>query len=1254
MNISNPKKSINKAFMKISPEEGEFNLFKHNITDLYKSLCETEENKESEEHQKNIISDFLKKPFSSYSVNTSGRVDLAISEKGQDTPNRLLFEVKRSTNRSEMLTPDSINCKAMHELLYYYLQERMHNLHLNHLIITNGFDWYIFEARVFESLFYSNKKLVSDFTDFSNKSLSGDTTDFFYKEIAYPAIEEVKEKLACSFFSLDSYFEGRSSTNPHLKNGDASFKEQIALYKLLSPTHLLKLTFSNDSNTLDKDFYQELLHIMGLVEENISGKKLIHRLSPEDRESGSLLENTIEKIEDKDYYISHSHKERFGKNRDERIFSMALGLVITWTNRILFMKLLEGQLKSCRQDGEQLSFLNHEDLQNYDQVASLFFAILGKPIEQRRERFRPIFDTIPYLNSSLFEQSKLEKELFDISGLEDSIQMKLYKVSVLKDEQGKRISGKLPGLEYLLKFLDSYNFGSDSTTRLQKKQKTIINASVLGLVFEKINGYKDGSFYTPSFITMYLCRETIRKRVIGKFSEVHNKNYNSMEDIFNQTSFDSESLVDANNILNSLKICDPAVGSGHFLVTALNELIVIKSELGILCDYDGKRLKGYTIEAVNDELIVSDEEGDLFFYQTHKPESLRIQRTLFEEKRRIIESSLFGVDINNNSVKICRLRLWIELLKSTYYKDESLIDLEILPNIDINIKQGNSLVSKYDLDESIKKPLKANGWDIEHYQNMIYVYQNAADKETKYSAMEMIETLKNAVKVDMSQSTRITRDLFSSKGSLTKLTKQDELFEISKKEKKIREKEEKRLKVRIENLEKKFKEIEEGQLYMDSFEWRFEFPEVLDSEGNFIGFDVIIGNPPYIQLQSMNGALEPLKDKFSTYEKTGDIYSLFYELGSMLLRPHGVLGYITSNKWMRANYGKSLRSFFTSKVHPLLVINLGKNVFDEATVESNLLIFEKYQKTGETSEIPALDLSPKNWMNQAIIDEIIDCSINPNKDDPWSIMNSIEKAIKIKVEKKGTPLKKWEVEINSGIKTGFNDAFVISLEKRDELINVDPTNAKIIKPLLRGKDIQKYHSVPPDLFLINSHNGVKQKGLTSVDIKQYPEIKDHLDKFYPSLKKRQDQGVTPYNLRNCAYIEEFEKEKLLWIELVDNGRFTYDNSGIYALNTTYILTGMKIKYLTGVLNSKLITFYFNLICNKSGVGTNRWLNMYVELIPVLQPNDNQEKQITDIVDKILIAKYEKKDTSQFVNDIDQIVFGLYDLTEEEINFVKGI
>ena len=275
----------------------------------------------------------------------------------------------------------------------------------------------------------------------------------------------------------------------------------------------------------------------------------------------------------------------------------------------------------------------------------------------------------------------------------------------------------------------------------------MINASVLGLIFEKINGYKDGSFFTPGFITMFMCHETIRRAVVQKFNDVKGWQCETISDVYNKI----ENIKEADRIINSLKICDPAVGSGHFLVSALNEIIAIKSELKILSDREGKKLKEYTIEVINDELIITDEQSKLFEYNPKSKESQRVQEALFQEKQKIIENCLFGVDINPNSVKICRLRLWIELLKNAYYKPGSGDrELETLPNIDINIKCGNSLISRYPLDADIKTALKSSKWTVDNYREAVMTYRNAQSKDEKRGMEQLINKIKNDFETEVS------------------------------------------------------------------------------------------------------------------------------------------------------------------------------------------------------------------------------------------------------------------------------------------------------------------------------------------------------------------------------------------------------------------------------------------------------------------------------------------------------------------------
>jgi hypothetical protein len=817
LNIISIRNSINKAFLKVKPNRTQIEKFKENILNLYDQINESE----SEEFHKNIISAFLKDTYYSpnHYVNTKGRTDLVI-HNGKDSNSSVgvLIETKKPSNKSEMPSKENLNSKAVQELILYFLRERItnKNLEVKHLIVTNIYEWFVFNASEFDRLFAQNKKLVKQFTDFEEGRLSESKTNFFYKQIAEPFLNELKSEISFTWFDIRDYEKTMR------KNDKLDDKKLVALFKLFSPENLLKLPFINDSNSLDKRFYSELLHIIGLIDTKAKegNKKLIKRKEEIDRDAGSLIENTITILKYEDC-LSQIKASDYGTNQDEQLFNVALELVITWINRVLFLKLLEGQLVKYHGGDKSYKFLSFERIPDFDALNKLFFQVLAIKENERSELVKNKFGNIPYLNSSLFEPNDLEHKTVRVSNLEDEYTLPLLSTTVLKDKTGKRLNVELNSLEYLFNFLDAYDFASEGAEDIQEENKTIINASVLGLIFEKINGYKDGSFFTPGFITMYMCRETIRRAIVQKFNETKNWNCKNTDDLYDKI----EDRKEANEIINSLKICDPAVGSGHFLVSALNEIIAIKNDLKILSDLEGKRLKEYQVEVVNDELVVTDEDGELFEYSPKNKESQRIQETLFHEKQTIIENCLFGVDINPNSVKICRLRLWIELLKNAYYKSGT-EDLETLPNIDINIKCGNSLISRYTLDADIKKALKKSKWSIDSYHLAVMTYRNAKSKEEKRSMEKLINEIKNDFESEIAANDKRVLKLNKLKGELFVLTNQHSLFDQSKREKAAWDKKVKKSTTDIQKLESDLEEIRTNKMYENAFEWRFEFPEV--------------------------------------------------------------------------------------------------------------------------------------------------------------------------------------------------------------------------------------------------------------------------------------------------------------------------------------------------------------------------------------------------------------------------------------------
>jgi type II restriction/modification system DNA methylase subunit YeeA len=600
-----------------------------------------------------------------------------------------------------------------------------------------------------------------------------------------------------------------------------------------------------------------------------------------------------------------------------------------------------------------------------------------------------------------------------------------------------------------LRFLDAYDFSSEGSEDIQEENKPLISASVLGLIFEKINGYKDGSFFTPSFITMYMCRETIGQAVIQKFNEVKNWNCHTINDLYNKI----EDIAEANEIFNTIRICDPAVGSGHFLVSALNEMIYLKSELGILADKSGKRLKEYKISIENDELIISDKEGNFFNYNPGNYECQRVQETFFYEKQVIIENCLFGVDININSVKICQLRLWVELLKHTYYKPET-EELETLPNIDINIKCGNSLISRFNLHGNYSALPLGTRQKLQKatrdYKAQVILYKCVSDKAAK----ELIRKNITQIKAIFSQINdpndidyRKWKEAENKYMTHTYSLRFDEDKEVWNKKLEL-------LQTEMASLREKY-EQKIKIYYSNAFEWSFEFPEILDDNGNFAGFDAIIGNPPYIQLQSMGSMTDAYKNmNYQVFERMGDIYCLFYELGNKLLKPNGHLSFITSNKWMRAGYGEKTRKLFIEQTCPIQLIDFaGVKVFDEATVDVNILMFSKDKNRQKTNACMVKKEGIKD-LSVYFKQNAVECDLSTS--DSWVILSPIEQRIKAKIEAVGTPLKDWDIQINYGIKTGYNEAFIISGEKRKELIEQDPKSEEIIRPLLRGRDIKRY------------------------------------------------------------------------------------------------------------------------------------------------------------------------------------------------------
>ncbi len=1260
INAQTPKIVLNKAFLKQRPLRSEIETFKANL----KTLLSKVETKESEENKKNHVRDFLLDTYykGRNEVNTKDRKDLVIHlGKTNESKVGVIIEAK-TPESADMVRLNKLNAKAFHELVLYYFDERQtkDNSELKNLAITNTYEWFIFDTNVFDKQIYRNTQIKNLYKTYKNDKKDN---PFFYEEFR-KIIENLDEEIICTHFDLRNY-------KTFLDNEDLEDdKNLIELYKILSPFHLLKEPFAEDSNALNKPFYDELLHIIGLEEVKVKSKSIIRRKEEGNRDQGSLLENAMTMLKSKDslrkvkgYDIAEARTTVRAQTEDtltnvrvsaseDRYFNVALELCLIWINRILFLKLLESQLVSYHKGNREFRFLNIETINEFDELFTLFHQVLARKLEDRNEDIKEKYKRVPYLNSSLFEPSELEDQTITIESLKDSATLDFNKTTILKKYRAENKT--FTTLEYLFKFLDAYDFASEGVEDVQEDNRSLINASVLGKVFEKINGYKDGSIFTPGFITMYMCRQAIRLAVIQKFKDKYGWNIEEFADIKNYLADrrSAKDILEFNELVNSLHLCDPAVGSGHFLVSSLNEIIAIKCELGILADEKGVRLSDYQITIENDKFIITDESGDIFEYQINengKPtdKAQRLQKTLFHEKQTLIENCLFGVDINPNSVKICRLRLWIELLKNAYYKEEfrvtpsgvsaskdatlNFTELETLPNIDINIKEGNSLISRFSLDENLKEVLNAETRTlvsvpsdsetrpysvrvsakksniISDYRNAVAEYKRTRNRDEKRNLLEIIDTIKGDFKTEIYKNDPKMIELAKKERRLFEINSPSLFEKYSEGEREVLTA---NLEKQIAKTKQEIEDIKSNAIYKNAFEWRFEFPEVLDNEGNFLGFDIVIGNPPYIRQEELGTLKDYLKKDYEVFTGTADLLVYFYELGIKILTDNGKFSFITSNKFMRANYGKPLRNYLW-KQNILDIVDFGElPVFDEASTFPVVVNLEKSenQKSVRFTQVKTLKFDS---LKEVIKESSNLLGASAFEGESWTLTSSESIAIINKIKTKGIPLSEYvNAEIRRGILTGFNEAFVIDEVNKDELIRQDANSIEIIKPFIIGDDVRKYQiKDSKKKFLIFTRRGT--------NIEKYPAIKNYLenykDRLKPGVKGGRKAGTYKwFEIQDSvAYYEDFENPKILYPEIAKESRFTLSDDAIYTNNKAFIIPKRDL-FLLAFLNSKVAWFYLKNICSvlgdadKGGRLELRSIHVQTLPIPEITPEDQQQ------------------------------------------------
>ncbi|WRC04672.1 class I SAM-dependent DNA methyltransferase [Helicobacter pylori] len=1213
---------------------------------------------ENENHHNDAFNDLLKSVFK-YKVKPIKKIDSTILNENNKV--EVIIEFKALKNPNEFIKKGDLNVKAFHESLLYYLTERKDgNNNLKHLILATIKELYIIDANEFE-VFNKDKEIKKAFENCHDKKGNDTRTEAFY-DVCQKRLNELDRSLKYHHIPLK--------------------KENLALiYQALSPNFLLKIPKYSDANTLNKDFYEELLYILGLEEQNEKGKILI---------KPSRTKNSL----------STALKEKYNNLDDEEV----MALLIAWNNRILFLRLLESLLISFNHF--EKPFLTTENFKDFNALNTLFFEVLAKKNSERFPEIKEdkILEKIPYLNSSLFDKTPLELKGYRIRSLNNE-PLEIYPKSVLKKHEEYQKQKDLPLLKYLFEFLRLYKFTTtpkDIKDKIDTSESRLINPSVLGLVFEKLNGYKEGSFYTPSFITSYMCKESITTIVRDKFNAIYQwdcENLKALREKIDR-NFSNEKTKEYLNTLLTLRICDPAVGSGHFLVSALNEMVLIAYELGLIAS-----LYRHSLTLENDEIIIHTPENKVFNYTIPHSENdphHQIQKELFELKKSIIENCLFGVDINPNSCEITKLRLWIELLKYSYYifeKGKNTNNLETLPNIDINIKCANSLISRFNLNDDLKK-IPNIKQKIQEYKDLVAQYKdpNPLYPLNKQDLINKIQDLKNTFSLTL-KDPKTKAEL---EKAIEKHIKKYNDFALDDKSlltglnyfipslfgtPKLSPKEEEEAFAsygRIRALRKKLDDALSGGEYHNAFEWRFEFPEVLNDEGDFLGFDCIIGNPPYIRQEHIKD-LKPLLQKQyqDFYNSSSDIYTYFFALAFHLLKEKGFSAFITSNKYARAKYGAKLREWLLKKTTLVSYMELNAlKVFESATVDTSIMNFIK-QTPPKESDFKYYEPTP-NDKNDLKSTSSLSMRQNALSTESFIFANATLLDLRDKIEQSGTPLKDWDIQINYGIKTGANEAFIIPTEKRDAILNACKTQEererteRLIKPILRGKDIKRYSYEWADLWVIfipwhfPNTGSPKDMEKNEQDFStHYPIIYAHLLSHKDELLKRNKDETGKryewYCLQRWAasYYQDFEKEKIVYGEIVQEPRFYLDNGEcglgyFYAEATSFILTGEHLRYLLGMLHSKLITFAFKTFYAGGGLGESgyRYKKAFIERLPIPQiTHKNQElaQKITDCAERILKSKAKdpKANTQGLEKEIDALVYQLYNLTDEEIKIIEN-
>ncbi len=953
--------------------------------------------------------------------------------------------------------------------------------------------------------------------------------------------------------------------------------------------------------------------------------------------------------------------------------------------------------------GEVISIIHWEKPSSYYKaiLQNLFFATLNRKIHKRKfcdlnsssglstneyryrdlfrnsdcEKIIGLFSKTPFLNGGLFECLDSKKSSAQVHTVErraaDQFECSVVRVDGFTERKDNPLC--IPNLLFftndesnpgLIELFDQYQFTVEESSSFDVE--VALDPELMGVIFENLLAdYNDprtqttaqrsiGSFYTPREIVNYMVDESLKAYLAAEvppqdddldfyferldYLFLASSSTDSLEASDGKTLIYDEEIPKLIDAISRVRILDPAAGSGAFPMGILQRLV---SLLGIL-DPDNKLWRKRQLESlpdlqtiendlkivksISDEGIKSRAEAELNRRKEEIVATFSDQYDNYARKLYLIEKCIFGVDIAPIAIQIAKLRLFISLVIEQDVKLEvDNFGIRTLPNLETRFVVADSLLglNRSHLTQSTfsnqQIQLEIRNLEIKEQENILESvrsrYFNAVTEKQKKRFRKKDEAIRKKI-------ARLLVDDGWENDDARKIVEWDPY---------------------------------DPYRYVNWFDPKWMF-------GNSKGFDIVIGNPPYIPLQDNEGKLRRQYKNagFKTLDGEGDIYQLFYEKGCRLLRPsQGILAYITSNSWLKAISGRKSRKWLSSNHSLIKLIEVGESVFENAIVDVNILIL----RHGESDCVcEAVDLDKlqnaryfppkkKDWTNLHIAGN-----------GPWCVLSKQEQHIKSKIEEIGTPLKLWDdISIYRGITTGLNDAFVIDNKTKEALVEQDPRSAEIIKPVLRGRDIQRYKAQWAERWLIATFPTLR------TNIKNYPAVEQKLLSFGKDRLEQEGKTLahggrsrkkTPhkwFELQDtCAYHAHFAKAKLVWIQLVNDGRFAYDSSGKLCNDSTCILTGSSLKYLCGILNSQLIRWYLQQIAPTSGTGTSQWKKAYVEKIPIPRISPVQQRLITKSIEAILLAKDQDvcTDTAQIEHEIDKKVFELYQISESEFNALE--